>query len=62
MQSTDLHLSNIFVDSDWDVTAIVDPEWIYSRPASMIDVPYWISGHAIDEIGEEASIDDYCAR
>ena len=28
----------------------------------MIDIPYWISGHAIDEIGEEAIIDHYRAR
>ena len=53
MQFTDLHPRNILVDEKWNITAIIDLEWICSRRAFMIDVPCWITGHAIDEIGEK---------
>lgn len=32
MQVTDLHGSNILVDDRWNVTAIIDLEWICARP------------------------------
>ncbi|KAM4064891.1 aminoglycoside phosphotransferase [Hirsutella rhossiliensis] len=50
LQPTDLHASNIFVDADWNVTCLVDLEWICALPAEMLAVPYWITGCGIDEI------------
>ncbi|PNY29609.1 Uncharacterized protein TCAP_00475 [Tolypocladium capitatum] len=47
MQLSDLHASNILVDSCWNVTAVIDLEWVCARPAEMIDVPYWITGLGI---------------
>lgn len=46
---TDLHPSNIFVDDDWHITKIIDLEWACARPLEMINPPYWISGHALDD-------------
>lgn len=51
-QFTDLHQSNIFVDDDWNITALVDLEWMGCRPLGMIDVPYWITLKGIDEVGD----------
>lgn len=34
---TDLHQSNIFVDNDWHITAIVDLEWACSRPIKAVN-------------------------
>lgn len=47
---TDLHPSNIFVDEDWHITKVIDLEWACARPLEMINAPYWISGHALDDI------------
>ncbi|KAK3294538.1 uncharacterized protein B0H64DRAFT_189728 [Chaetomium fimeti] len=52
MQFTDFHQSNLFVDDDWNITALVGLEWMCSRPLEMIDVPYWITSKGIDEVGE----------
>ncbi|CRJ98974.1 hypothetical protein BN1708_009522 [Verticillium longisporum] len=59
MQFSDLHASNIFVDSHWNITAVIDLEWICARPIEMIDVPYWITGLGIDQIGKKEHIDEY---
>ncbi|KAM9882165.1 aminoglycoside phosphotransferase [Verticillium dahliae] len=54
LQFTDLHASNILVDKEWNVTGIIDLEWICSLPLEMLDVPYWLTGCAIDQItGDE---------
>lgn len=58
LQPTDLHASNIFVDADWNVTCLVDLEWICALPAEMLAVPYWITGCGIDEI-EGDRLDDF---
>ena len=50
LQFTDLHGSNLFVDGDWNITCIMDLEWICALPAEMLAVPYWLTGHGIDEI------------
>ncbi|MCJ1310795.1 hypothetical protein MMC25_004462 [Agyrium rufum] len=47
---TDLHQSNIFVDDDWHITAIIDLEWACTRPLDMQYLPYWLGGPAIDLI------------
>lgn len=59
MQFSDLHQSNILVDAQWNITAIIDLEWVCSRPAEMIDVPYWITGLSIDEVADDDHYQDY---
>ncbi|PNY25627.1 Uncharacterized protein TCAP_04425 [Tolypocladium capitatum] len=44
LQLTDFHASNIFVDEDWNITCLIDLEWMCFLPAEMIDVPYWVTG------------------
>ncbi|KAM0364097.1 hypothetical protein ACHAO7_010087 [Fusarium culmorum] len=53
LQFTDLHASNIFVDEDWNVTCLLDLEWISALPVEMLAVPYWITNHKIDEVAGE---------
>ncbi|KAI1839579.1 hypothetical protein JX266_014210 [Neoarthrinium moseri] len=50
LQLTDLHASNIFVDKDWNVTTVIDLEWVCALPIEMLAVPYWLTGRGIDEI------------
>jgi hypothetical protein len=50
LQFTDLHGSNIFVDEHWNITCLMDLEWVCALPAEMLAVPYWLTGHGIDEI------------
>lgn len=60
LQLTDLHQSNIFVDEDWNVTCLIDLEWICALPIEMLAVPYWLTGCSIDTIidGEYARFDE----
>ncbi|PNY25379.1 Aminoglycoside phosphotransferase [Tolypocladium capitatum] len=58
LQLTDLHSSNIFVDNDWNVTRLIDLEWVCSLPREMLAVPYWLTGRGIDQITEE-QLDDF---
>jgi hypothetical protein len=53
LQHTDFHASNILVDKDWNVTGLIDLEWICALPAEMLAVPYWLTGCAIDGIEGE---------
>ncbi|KAI1159765.1 hypothetical protein F5B18DRAFT_664322 [Nemania serpens] len=53
LQHTDFHASNILVDKEWNVTGLVDLEWICALPAEMLAVPYWLTGCAIDGIEGE---------
>lgn len=50
LQLTDFHASNTFVDEEWNVTALINLEWICALPSEMLDVPYWLTGCSIDEI------------
>lgn len=50
LQLTDFHQSNIFVDRDWNVTGMIDLEWICSLPVEMLAVPYWLTSCSIDNI------------
>lgn len=50
---TDLHASNLFVDDEWNITCLVDLEWVCSLPAEMFAAPYWLTGLAIDEVVEK---------
>lgn len=53
LQLTDLHQSNIFVDSNWNVTSLIDLDWTCACPAEMLDVPYWLTDCGIDGISGE---------
>ncbi|POR32377.1 Uncharacterized protein TPAR_07412 [Tolypocladium paradoxum] len=50
LQFTDFHASNIFVDKDWNITCLIDLEWVCSLPREMLAVPYWLSGRGIDQL------------
>lgn len=50
---TDLHPSNIFVDSEWNVKFVIDLEWACSLPAETLRPPYWLTGRSIDELTDE---------
>ncbi|KAJ6780328.1 hypothetical protein PWT90_05325 [Aphanocladium album] len=50
LQLTDLHASNVLVDQNWNITCLIDLEWVCSLPVDMLDVPYWLSGGSIDGI------------
>ncbi|PLB49352.1 hypothetical protein P170DRAFT_408496 [Aspergillus steynii IBT 23096] len=47
---TDLHPSNLFVDSNWNIKAVIDLEWACSLPAETLRPPYWLTGRSIDEL------------
>ncbi|PYI28058.1 hypothetical protein BP00DRAFT_459711 [Aspergillus indologenus CBS 114.80] len=47
---TDLHQSNIFVDTDWNVTCLVDLEWACALPVEMVRPPYWLTNMGVDEL------------
>ena len=57
MSLTDFNQSNIFVDKDWNVTCLVDLEWICSQPIEMFHVPIWLTCKAVDQIARES--DEY---
>lgn len=47
---TDMHQSNVFVDTDWNITCLVDLEWACSQPIEMIRPPHWLTNKGIDEL------------
>lgn len=53
LQFTDLHASNILVDEQWNVTGLIDLEWICALPLEMFDVPYWLTGCSVEQIKGE---------
>ncbi|KAL8367268.1 hypothetical protein RB599_010318 [Gaeumannomyces hyphopodioides] len=53
LQHTDLSLGNVFVDDDWNVTCLIDLEWICALPVEELAVPYWLTNRAVDEFDDE---------
>ncbi|KAI0099078.1 hypothetical protein GGR51DRAFT_576458 [Nemania sp. FL0031] len=53
IQHTDFHASNVLVDEDWNITGLIDLEWICALPAEMLAVPYWLTGCSIERIRDE---------
>ncbi|POR34249.1 Uncharacterized protein TPAR_05549 [Tolypocladium paradoxum] len=53
LQMTDLHIGNIFVDDEWNITRLIDLEWMCALPAEMMEPPYWLTGRAIDGLKGE---------
>lgn len=50
LQHSDLHASNIFVDEDWNITGLIDLEYVCALPPEMLGVPYWLSADYIDQV------------
>lgn len=46
----DLHRSNIFVDGNWNVTAIIDLEFASSWPAEFMQTPHWLEYEFINDV------------
>jgi hypothetical protein len=57
LQFTDFHASNIFVDDEWNIVALVDLEYVCALPPSMMSVPHWLLVDAIDEVSDR--VDDF---
>lgn len=53
---TDIHQSNIFVDNDWNIKAMIDLEWACARPVEMQHPPYWLTGCSLDDLGGDKLI------
>ncbi|KAK3335106.1 hypothetical protein B0T19DRAFT_113 [Cercophora scortea] len=53
LQLTDFHASNIFVDDEWNITCLVDLEWLCALPPEMLNVPHRLTGCCVDEIEGE---------
>lgn len=53
LQLTDFHQSNIFVDEGWNVTCLIDLEWLCALPAEMLSVPPWLANCSIDNVIDE---------
>ncbi|KAE8356063.1 hypothetical protein BDV28DRAFT_7353 [Aspergillus coremiiformis] len=58
LQLTDFHASNLLVDKHWNITGLIDLEWICALPPEMLGVPYWLTGCAIDGI-EGQNLDQF---
>jgi hypothetical protein len=57
---TDLQPSDIFVDSNWNVTSIVDLEWVCARPIEMLHPPYWVVNCSFDFVDFKGeNLEDY---
>ncbi|EEP79686.1 predicted protein [Uncinocarpus reesii 1704] len=50
---TDFNQSNIFVDEHWNITCLLDLEWICSQPIEMVQLPLWFTNKAIDRMAKE---------
>ena len=53
LQLTDCHMSNILVDQQWNVTGLIDLEWICALPSEMISVPMWLTGVGPEQLEDE---------
>ncbi|KAL2213275.1 hypothetical protein CC79DRAFT_1299223 [Sarocladium strictum] len=53
LQLTDCHMSNILVDQQWNITGLIDLEWICALPAEMMTVPLWLTGSSAEQLEDE---------
>ena len=60
LQLSDSNAGNMLVDSDWNVTAIFDLEWLFAAPVAQLLTPLWLTWRPVDEITSDG-YDDYCA-
>ncbi|KAI1959267.1 hypothetical protein LOZ58_004538 [Ophidiomyces ophidiicola] len=49
----DFNQSNIFVDKNWNITCLLDLEWMFSQPIDLVRLPTWLSNQALDELAHE---------
>ncbi|KAE8397162.1 hypothetical protein BDV37DRAFT_289659 [Aspergillus pseudonomiae] len=59
MTLTDLHQSNLFVDSDWNIKSLVDLEWTCSLPVEMLHPPYWLTSRGVDQLYNGEHLDAF---
>jgi hypothetical protein len=50
LQFTDFHASNIFVDDQWNIIALIDLEFVCALPLGMMSMPHWLLVDAIDDV------------
>lgn len=50
---TDLHQSNLFVDSDWHIKYVIDLEWACVLPIELQHPPHWLTNRDLDELDGE---------
>ncbi|KAL5336614.1 hypothetical protein BJX70DRAFT_400402 [Aspergillus crustosus] len=50
MHLTDMHISNIFLDKDWNIKHIIDLEWACSVPLEHALAPCWLTDNQADEL------------
>lgn len=50
LQLTDFHQSNILVDDDWNITCLIDLEWICALPVEMLEVPDWLTNRSPEQL------------
>lgn len=55
---TDDHQSQFLVDENWNITKVVDLEWVCSLPVQMFGPPYWLTGRGIDQL-HDRNLDEY---
>ncbi|KAG9250229.1 uncharacterized protein F5Z01DRAFT_640481 [Emericellopsis atlantica] len=53
LQLTDFHQSNILVDDDWNITCLIDLEWICALPIEMLEVPDWLTNRSPEQLTGE---------
>ncbi|OGM43005.1 hypothetical protein ABOM_009277 [Aspergillus bombycis] len=59
MALTDLHPSNLVVDSDWNIKSLVDLEWTCSLPVEMLHPPYWLTSRGVDQLYNGEHLDAF---
>ncbi len=50
---TDLHLSNSFVDTDWNIECLIDLEWARSLRMEMMCPLYWLSNRGVNQLTDK---------
>lgn len=59
MTLTDFHASNIFADSAWNITAMLDLELTACLPIKMSAPPYWLTSRGIDQLNGEHVLEEF---
>ncbi|KAJ0424772.1 hypothetical protein BJY00DRAFT_298786 [Aspergillus carlsbadensis] len=52
MHLTDMHISNVFVDKDWNIKHLIDLEWACSVPLEHALAPCWLTDKGVDQLTE----------
>ena len=52
---TDIHQSNLFVDADWHIRAIIDLEYAIALPLEMQLAPHWLSNQTLDGLMKDTT-------